>query len=278
MEYEQHAQQQSKLGLLQKISILFRFNRSALRVFLQAPEPVIPYLQRQFYVVRRQELTEERAHLEKKLEQYAFEEKMAELTEKSLRLFRAELSTKFHWHEPRRRVEMRDFRGKSGEFNREYPVILSTTCSIKGTLNFDHIYDYLIVDEAAQVDLATGALAFASARNIVIVGDLQQLPNVLDSKNLRDSEEVWVRYSLPEAYHFSAHSLLSSAIAAWPEVPTVLLREHCRCHPKIINFCNQKFYGGKLAVMTEDHEEPNVLTMYRPPWKPCPWPSESKTD
>ena len=263
LEYEQHAQQESKLGLLQKISILFRFNRSALKVFLQTPELVIPYLQRQFYVVHRQELTEERAQLEEKLEQYAFNEKMAELTEKSLRLFRAELSEKFYWQEPRQCFEMRDFRGKSREFNREYPVILSTTYSIKGTLSFEHIYDYLIVDEASQVDLATGVLAFACARNIVIVGDLQQLPNVLDSKNFQDSEAVWSRYSLPEIYHFSAHSLLSSAIATWPEAPTVLLREHYRCHPKIINFCNQKFYGGKLIVMTEDHEEPDVLTMYR---------------
>ena len=81
------------MSLLQKISILFRFNRSALKVFLQTPELVIPYLQWQFYVVRRQELTEERAQLEKKLEQYAFDEKMAELTEKSLRLFQAEKSS-----------------------------------------------------------------------------------------------------------------------------------------------------------------------------------------
>lgn len=182
LEYEQHAQKESKLGLLQKIFILFRFNRSALKVFLQAPELVIPYLQRQFYLVRRQELTEERAQLEKKLEQYVFEEKMAELTEKSLRLFRAELSERFHWQESRQRFEMQDFRRKSGEFNREYPVILSTTYSIKGTLSFEHVYDYLIVDEASQVDLATGVLAFACARNIVIVGDLQQLPNVLDGK------------------------------------------------------------------------------------------------
>ncbi len=191
-----------------------------------------------------------------------FDEKMAKLTEKSLRLFQAELSEKFHWKESRQRFEMRDFRGKSREFNREYPVILSTTYSIKGTLSFEHIYDYLIVDEASQVDLATGVLAFACARNIVIVGDLQQLPNVLDSQNIQKSEADG-RYSLPEIYHFSAHSLLSSAIATWPEAPTVLLREHYRCHPKIINFCNQKFYGGKLIVMTEDHEEPDVLTMYR---------------
>lgn len=263
LEYEQYAQQESKLGLLQKISILFRFNRSALKIFLQTPELVIPYLQRQFYVVRRQELIEEQAQLEKKLAEYAFEEKMAELSEKSMRLFQAELSEKYRWRKPRQRFEERDFRAKSEEFNLEYPVVLSTTYSIKGTLNFDHIYDYLIVDEASQVDLATGVLAFSCAKNIVIVGDLQQLPNVLDNKNLQISEEIWNHYSLPEVYHFSKHSLLSSAIAAWPEAPNVLLREHYRCHPKIINFCNQKFYGGKLIVMTEDHEEPDVLTIYR---------------
>lgn len=263
LEYEQYAERENKLGLLQKFSIMFRFNRSALKIFFRSPELVIPYLQKQFYTVRRQELILERAQLEKKLEQYAFAEKMDELTEKSLRLFRAELSAAFPWKGERRHFEMRDFRSRSAEFNREYPVILSTTYSIKGTLSFDHIYDYLIVDEASQVDLATGVLAFACAKNIVIVGDLQQLPNVLDSENTRVSEEIWKRYSLPEIYHFSVHSLLSSALAAWPDMPTVLLREHYRCHPKIINFCNQKFYGGKLIVMTTGHNEPDVLTMYR---------------
>lgn len=140
-------------------------------------------------------------------------------------------------------------------------MVLSTTYSIKGTLSLDHVYDYLIVDEASQVDLATGVLASSCAKNIVIVGDLQQLPNVLDGDDLRTSEAVWARYDLPEVYHFSAHSLLSSALAAWAGGPNVLLREHYRCHPKIINFCNQKFYGGKLIVMTEDSGEPDVLTM-----------------
>lgn len=155
LEYEQHAQQESMwASLLQKIAILFRFNRSALRVFFKAPELVIPYLQRQFYMVRQQELTEERVQLEKKLERYAFDEKMAELTEKSLRLFRAELSEKFPWEEPRRCFEMRDFRGKSREFNREYPVILSTTYSIKGTLNFEHTYFYAQKGDFSEVILS----------------------------------------------------------------------------------------------------------------------------
>ena len=186
---------------------MFRFNLSALKIFLQSPELVIPYLQRQFYVVRQRELTEERIQLEQRLANYSFSEKMEELTEKSLRLFRAELSNTYQWKEERRTFEMRDFRGRSNEFNREYPVVLSTTYSIKGTLNIDHIYDYLIVDEASQVDLATGVLAFACARNIVIVGNLQQLPNVLNDRDIQTSEAIWNRYSLPEVYHFSAHSL-----------------------------------------------------------------------
>ena len=40
------------------------------------------------------------------------------------------------------------------------------------------------------------------------------------------------------------------------------LREHYRCHPKIINFCNQKFYHGQLIIMTKDHDESDVLTMF----------------
>ena len=265
LEYEAHAENGKRLGLLKKFSIWLRFNRSALTVFGQAPEVVIPYLQRQFYQLRRQELTDEREHLEKMLEHYSFDEKMEELTDLSLCLFRAELSRRFRWKGKRPCFDVKSFWGDPGKVNAEYPVILSTTHSIKGTLHPDHVYDYLIVDEASQVDLATGVLALSCAKNVVIVGDLQQLPNVLDGDTIQKSEAVWNQRSLPEAYRFSTHSLLASALEVWKNAPMVLLREHYRCHPKIINFCNQKFYGGKLIVMTEDHGEPDVLTMYKTP-------------
>ena len=263
MEFEQHAEHESRLGLLQKLSIMFRFNRNALKLFLRSPELVIPYLQSQFYAIKRRELEVEKQELNRKLEHYAFDAKMDELTQKSLRLFRAELAARYHWQNDRQRFEISDFRRNSAEFTREYPVVLSTTYSIKGTLSIDHIYDYLIVDEASQVDLATGVLAFSCARNIVIVGDLKQLPNVLTEDDIRTSDAIWQKYSLDERYRFSTHSLLSSALEIWQDAPVTLLREHYRCHPKIINFCNQKFYHGQLIVMTKDHDEPDVLTMYR---------------
>lgn len=117
------------------------------------------------------------------------------------------------------------------------------------------------MDESSQVDLATGVLAMACARSIVIVGDLQQLPSPLQDACTSITEPIWQQYHLDERYHFTLHNLLSSALAIWPQAPITLLREHYRCHPKIINFCNEKFYGGRLIIMTEDHGEPDVLKM-----------------
>lgn len=263
IEFEQHAEHTNHLGLLQKLSLMFRFNHKVLKLFLRSPELVIPYLQHQFYSVKKQELETERQELNRKLESYAFDAKMDKLAQKSLHLFRAELATRYPWQGSRRCFVQNDFRGDSAGFTREYPIILSTTYSIKGTLNTDYTYDYLIVDEASQVDLATGVLAFSCARNIVIVGDLKQLPNVLTEHDIRTSDAIWGKYSLEERYHFSTHSLLSSALETWQTAPVTLLREHYRCHPKIINFCNQKFYHGQLIVMTKDRGEPDVLTLYQ---------------
>lgn len=263
LEYEDYIERKDKLGLLKKISIFFRFNRSALNLFLGEPELVIPYLQSQFYIMKKTELLEEKAKLETELASYSFDAKMEELAQKSLRLFQAELTKRYRWQNGRHVFEMKDFRGNSVVFNQEYPVVLSTTYSIKGTLSIEHVYDYLIIDEASQADLATGVLAFSCAKNVIIVGDLKQLPNVLTEEDIQAADEIWNRHPFDEMYHFATQSLLSSAIARWKDAPTVLLREHYRCHPKIIGFCNQKFYQGQLIVMTEDHDESNVLTMYR---------------
>lgn len=263
IEIEQHVERGARLGILRRLLILLRLGRRALKLFRCSPEQAIPSLQSQFYSAKRSELESERQELNRKLEHDAFDAKMDRLAQKSLRLFRAELATRYPWKGERARFGLGDFRRNSAAFVREYPVVLSTTYSIKGTLSVDHVYDYLIVDEASQVDLATGVLAFSCARNIVIVGDLRQLPNVLTESDVRASDAIWGKFSLDERYRFSSQSLLSSALETWQDAPVTLLREHYRCHPKIINFCNQKFYHGQLIVMTRDQNEPDVLALYR---------------
>lgn len=260
-EYEEFVRENKKVGVFSKIRIWFQYNRKALKLFAMAPDAVIPYLQKQFYLIKSAELHQEREQLERNLEHYNFEEKAQELSEQSMQLFRHILAKRYREDRPRPRFESQAFYRDCEKFNQEYPVVLSTTYSIKNSLSVGHIYDYLIVDESSQVDLATGALALSCARNVVIVGDLKQLPNVLTDADKKTADAFWDD-SLGENYRFTKHSLLSSAIDVWQDAPSVLLREHYRCHPKIINFCNQKFYDGQLIVMTQDHGETDALSLY----------------
>lgn len=260
LEYENKTK---KPGFLGRILIALRFGRAALTLFDDMPEETIPFLQEQFYHARLRELSEEKCSLEAKLSDYRFDVKMDELRRKSMILFKAELARRYNWRRPRPIYEKKDFRGASEKLTVEYPVILSTTYSIKGTLSPEFQYDYLIIDEASQVDLATGVLALSCTKNVIIVGDQKQLPNVLTREDIDKADDIWGRHKFDERYHFSTHSLLASAAEIWYNAPSVLLKEHYRCHPKIAAFFNQKFYNGELIIMTKDQGEEGVLTMYR---------------
>ena len=158
--------------------------------------------------------------------------------------------------------DVKELRLYAEELVNQYPVVLSTTFSARTAVP-DMIYDYLIMDEASQVSIETGALALTCARNAVIVGDTLQLPNVVTDEDKLKLDTIFQEYKVLEGYNCAEYSFLQSVCAVMPHIKQTLLREHYRCHPKIINFCNQRFYGGNLLIMTEDKDEPNVLTAVR---------------
>ncbi|MBQ6876248.1 MAG: AAA family ATPase, partial [Lachnospiraceae bacterium] len=223
---------------------------------------IIFYLQSLFYTAKRTELINEIAALQEALAQVDAKQKMDMLTKKSMAYLKAELYNRYGNKVTRPRFLMDAIWKQPYEILKEYPVILSTTFSSRNCLK-DVSYDYLIMDEASQVDLATGALALASAKNAVIVGDLKQLPNVIPEDQRKLSEAVFQSYCLPASYNYANNSFLKSICTVIPDLPQTLLREHYRCHPKIIDFCNKKFYQNQLVIMTEDHDETDTLCVFR---------------
>lgn len=152
----------------------------------------------------------------------------------------------------------------SNEFLEQYPVVLSTTFSARTCLfGGNKLYDYVIMDEASQVSIETGALALTCARNAVIVGDTMQLPNVITKEDKETLNAIKLRYDIADIYDCSKNSFLKSVCSVISDAPHTLLREHYRCHPRIINFCNQKFYGGNLLIMTQDNGETDVMSVIK---------------
>ena len=101
-----------------------------------------------------------------------------------------------------------------------------------------------------------------SARNVVIVGDTKQLPNVVTDDIKTKAKAIFDSFNVSEGYQYT-NSFLQSILDVMPNVTQTLLREHYRCHPKIINFCNQKFYRGELIIMTTDKGEEDVLSVVK---------------
>lgn len=254
-------EQKQKIGLLFRVRGLFRYGISNQSFYKQDIAKVITTFQSMYYRAKEAELAQRISEIEAYL-QSVDSNLLDDLCTQSMALLKDKLARKYEGNTERVVFVEEDLWKNSYDVLAEYPVILSTTFSSRNSLKEDVIYDYLIMDEASQVDIATGALALSCARNVVIVGDTKQLPNVVTEDVRVKAQTIFDRFGLNEGYQFTK-SFLQSVLDVMPNVTQTLLREHYRCHPKIINFCNQKFYRGELIIMTEDKGEEDVLAVVK---------------
>lgn len=227
-----------------------------------AETDILHFCRKYFYDKKTAEIKSAVDTIEKELKEFDFDRKMKEYSELSLLVFQDKLARKYEGKE-KTVFEIDTLWKNSGKFIEEYPVILSTTYSVRSSLSHRIMYDYVIIDEASQVNLATGALALSCAKKAVIVGDLKQLPNVVNSEDAEKTDKIFSEYNLPEYYRYKNHSILLSLSKMFLNVPKTLLREHYRCHPKIIDFCNQKFYNNQLVILSEAKSERKPLIVYK---------------
>lgn len=160
---------------------------------------------------------------------------------------------------PRIIYDLRAIPRRFTQLSADYPVILSTCHSLGASIGDAELLDYLIIDEASQGDLLSTALALAHARNVVVVGDLKQLGHISD----RHAADQAGPAPAP-AYDYREHSILSSLIALYGDaLPRTMLREHYRCDPTIIGFCNEKFYDGQLIPFTTSRPGARPMVVYQ---------------
>ena len=226
------------------------------------PSDVAAGLESAYYFSRKTEIEQELDDIATRLQSVDIKRCTAELRSTSLLVLKSKIAEQYQGSE-RTRFTIKDIKPRTEEFLKEYPVVLSTTYSAKSCISKDTVFDYVIMDEASQVDIETGALALSCAMNAVIVGDDKQLPNVVSREEAQALNAIQSAYNVDDRYNAATHSFLQSCVEVFKDAPVTLLREHYRCHPKIIGFCNQKFYDGELVAMTIDKGEDKVLQVVR---------------
>ncbi|MDO5619432.1 AAA domain-containing protein [Kocuria sp.] len=233
-------------GLVKRIRDYFTYGR--LKDLETGDGDTVLGLQRAFYVRRLQELEAQQAEIQRQLDGLGESATRAQHQKLSSEILRSALVSRYQGAD---RSEFSDPAVSSPKFQREYPVILSTCHSLRSNMgNDEYLLDWLIIDEATQVDLLISGLAMSRSRNVVIVGDLKQLGHITD-------KAVEKQPIVPpnDGYDVVRHNILSSVIEVYgANVPQTQLREHFRCPPAIIEFCNKMFYDGELIPIETRHE------------------------
>ena len=260
-ECQMISEEKKAIGFLFKLKAIFKYGITDWSFYKQDIAKIITTFQAMYYRAKQAELSGEITDIEQYLN--SVDQNLIEnLCNQSMAVLKNKLARKYEANRSRKIFNEDNLWKEPYEVLAEYPVILSTTFSSRNSLNSDVFYDYLIMDEASQVDIATGALALSCARNVVIVGDTKQLPNVVTDDMKAKAKAIFDNFNVNEGYQYTK-SFLQSILDIMPNVPQTLLREHYRCHPKIINFCNQKFYRGELIIMTTDNGEDDVLSVVK---------------
>lgn len=249
---------QKAVGIWYKLKWSLRMGMRMFSFLKKPSSRVVAELEAVYYDARLREIENELETIGSSLDAIQLPHHVKELRSTSLQLLKAAIAGRYAGKQ-RERWKPSDLYRQSAAFLAAYPVVLSTTYSAKSCISPDHVFDYVIMDEASQVDIKTGALALSCATHAVIVGDDKQLPNVVGQEEATALRAIQETYQVEESYNAITHSFLKSCLEIFRDAPVTLLREHYRCHPQIIEFCNRKFYDRELVAMTADENEEKVL-------------------
>lgn len=246
----------NKLSIINKLRLVLGYGLFDLNSINQHNEALPVYVNHKFYELYIAKIKNEILKVEDWLASNNEEGNLKHFIEISKEVFNGVLFEKYN---RLGKVAFRadDYRNLFDDFTKHYPVILSSTLSLHTSIPKGHLFDYLIVDESSQVDIIKSAVCFSCCRNVVVVGDSMQLTHIVDKQSKAAAEHFRVEYNISPAYDYVRQNILNSLKSLYRDkVKSVLLKEHYRCHPTIIGFCNKKYYNNQLVIMTATDHHP----------------------
>lgn len=156
------SEEKKAIGFWFKIKAFFKYGVIDWNFYKQDISKIITTFQAMYYCAKQVELSAEIADIEKYLNSVN-KNLLDDLCNQSMVVLKDKLARKYEGKGSRKIFSEENLWKEPYDVLDEYPVILSTTFSSRNSLNSDVVYDYLIMDEASQVDIATGALALSCA-------------------------------------------------------------------------------------------------------------------
>lgn len=148
-----------------------------------------------------------------------------------------------------------------------FPCWCVTTYAVSGSLPLKPgMFDVAIIDEASQCDIASCFPILYRAKRAVIVGDDKQLPHLSFLEKAKE-QSFLSQYGIPDKYQlmwrFRSNSMFD--LADYYSMNSVMLDEHFRSLPPIINFSSDEFYSGRIRAMRKDRPSERAMEIVEVP-------------
>ena len=134
-----------------------------------------------------------------------------------------------------------------------FPIIATTCISAHRLGEPEPLFDMVIMDEASQCNTAVALVPILRGSSLMLVGDPQQLSPVILLDEMVN-EKLKRRYCISEEYDYRKNSIYKTYLACDAVSDEILLHNHYRCHKRIIEFNNKKYYNSQLKIHSASQE------------------------
>ncbi len=132
------------------------------------------------------------------------------------------------------RMQLVESKAVAGMLAADEPKLVGGTAWLYARPEMEGTLDYLYIEEAGQFSLANAVASASAAKNLVLLGDQMQLPQVTQGSHPGESGNSVLEYYL------SGHATVP------PELGIFLGASH-RMHPDICAFISDAYYEGRLT-------------------------------
>ena len=251
-----------KLGFFDRLSIRISL-KTKTKFFKFNKDNAIVLLQNLYYLSKKNKIKKDIQKIDNFMSGESLDEKMKAYRDLSNSYFKNKLAEMYD-DKDGRSYKKDNYKILFSDFVKDYPVVLSSTYALAKCSQKGFLFDYLIIDESSQVNMASAILSMRIAKNMIVVGDIRQLPQIDDSTFSERNEILLKKFNVPHAYSYQGNSIMSSLLSLYGDaIPKQMLKEHYRCTPEIINFCNKEFYNDELIVYTKPKDSSTSMKVIK---------------
>lgn len=173
-EYNLAIKKQGHISFLRKIMFMFKYKILDFSFYNIKPEILEKALNEVYNDLKIDEIDGEIKLLKNNLDKSKIDNEIEKIKERSMEILKCGLYECFKNSEEMNSSQ-EEGENEPLKKKRNYPIVTSSRDFFINSIDNNYIFDYVILDEASDMDIVLGVLALRRGRNVIVIDDLNEM-------------------------------------------------------------------------------------------------------